>query len=72
MEEHSAQQSVWRKDSTQHFNQVVFKNVNVNIWFYINGIFEDYTCTERKSSTIITVERGDYLTYNTNPGGAAE
>ena len=50
------------------------KNVNVkfNVLQYYYGIFEDYICPEERSKTIITIENGDYLTYNTNPGESAE
>ena len=50
------------------------KNVNVkfNVLQYYYGFFEDYICPEERSKTIITIENGDYLTYNTNPGESAE
>ena len=50
------------------------KNVNVkfNVLQYYYGFFEDYICPEERSKTIITIDHGDYLTYNTNPGGDVE
>ena len=72
MEEHSAQQSVWKDGwKQQNCNQVVMWSMQ-NIKFYNSGFLKDYICPEDISNTTITVEHGDYLTYNTNPGGAAE
>ena len=43
-----------------------------NIKFYNSGFLKDYICPEDISNTTITIENGDYLTYNTNPEGDVE
>ena len=40
--------------------------------FALISFLKDFICPENRSNTTVTVEHGDYLAYNTNPGGAAE